>query len=115
MVCEQGKGHGSPYAEASAAEEAQDKSWYSSKEKRVGGEHVEGVGHAEEVAHVGEEVERRRVAEAWRGHEKQRRREDGAARNRTATVIGAEHGCREWPYAEAATAAVGVVGGEMHA
>jgi hypothetical protein len=110
-----GKGTGAPDAKASAAEEAEDESWYSGEEKRVGGEHVEGVGHAEEVAHVGEEVERRGVAEAWRGHEQQRRGEDGAPCDRTAAVLGTEHGGREGPEAEAAAAAMGVVRGEMHA
>ena len=109
-----GKGHGGPDAKASAAEEAEDESWYSGKEKRVGRDNIEGVGHAEEVAHVGEEVERRGVAEAWRGHEQQRGGEDGSACDRTATVLGTEHRGREGPEA-AAAAAMGVVGGEMHA
>lgn len=107
-------------AEAPTATEAEDEPGHARQEERVGGEHVERVGDAEEVAHVGEEVERGGVAEPRRGHQEQRRGEDGPPGERAAPVLPAERRGREVAEAEAeggaaAAAAVGVVGGgEMH-
>ena len=52
-----------PDAEAPAAAETEDEARDPGEQERVGSEHVERVGHPEEVAHVGEEVERGGVAE----------------------------------------------------
>ena len=86
--------------------------------EQVGSEHVERVGHPEEVAHVGEEVERGGVAEPRRGDEEQRGGDDGPAGERAAAVVlSAEQGGseRDGPRAGAAPAPVrGQVGGEMH-
>jgi len=50
-------------AEAPAAAETEDEARDPGEQERVGSEHVERVGDPEEVAHVGEEVERGGVAE----------------------------------------------------
>ena len=107
-----------PDAEAPAAAETEDEARDPGEQERVGSEHVERVGDPEEVAHVGEEVERGGVAEPRRGDEEQRGGEDGPAGERAAAaVLSAEQGGseRDGPRAGAAPAPVrGQVGGEMH-